>query len=212
VLRLQLGGHPMLVRVASIAAQDEAQACPASTSTQPDPGTSSLRHPSVVTQIWPEPHVSGALPPASAPGQPALGGGHWNVRLGEHVPPSEPPSRLEPEPEPEPVPELAPEPDPEPRPELAPEPDPEPRPELAPEPDPEPLPELGPPFELLPQARLPVATASAATLRKNVGVRTERSLSRRAEHICSRTKVFAKPLRCLPDTSRRCEADLLSGW
>ena len=49
--RLQLGGHPMLVRVASTAAQDEAQAWPASTSMQPDPATPSLKHPSVVTQI-----------------------------------------------------------------------------------------------------------------------------------------------------------------
>jgi hypothetical protein len=161
VLRLQLGGHPMLVRVASTTAQDEAQACPASTSMQPDPGTSSVKHPSVVTQIWPKPHVSGALPPASAPGQSALGGGHWNVRLGEHVPPSEPPPRLEPEPDAEPW--------------------PEPVPELAPElePDPEPLAELGPPppLELLPQARPEAARASAAVVSKDVTVRTGQALS-----------------------------------
>jgi hypothetical protein len=35
VLQLQLGGHPMLVKVASTAAQDEAQACPRSLSRRP---------------------------------------------------------------------------------------------------------------------------------------------------------------------------------
>jgi len=178
VLRLQLGGHPMLVRVASTAAQDEAQACPASTSMQPDPGTSSLKHPSVVTQIWPKPQVSGELPPASAPGQSALGGGHWNVRLGEHVPPPLEPELdedpwLEPLRELAPLPELAPEPDDEPWPEM---------PELAPErePDPELLvePVPAPPFELLPQATPQAARASAATSRKDVAVRIGQALAR----------------------------------
>ena len=120
----------MFGRAASKAAHEHCGV--AGAAMQPLPCT--LRsHPSVVRQISPRLHMRKGCPPASTPGQPALGGGHWKTPLGEQLPPSEPPPELDAEADEEV--ELEP-----------------PPPELEPEPV---LPELAPcpPLELLPQAR-----------------------------------------------------------
>jgi hypothetical protein len=142
-----------LGRAASTAAHEHC--CVAGAATQPVP--CSLRsHPSVVMQISSKLHMRKGCPPASTPGQPALGGGHWKCPLGKQAPASEPPPELDAEADEE----LEVEPPP---PELEAEPDE--APELAPDEEPV-LPEL------LPQARWPVAMVIAAMARSEVTVRT----------------------------------------
>jgi hypothetical protein len=142
-LATQVWGQPILGRAASTAAHEHC--CVAGAATQPVPCT--LRsHPSVVMQISSKLHMRKGCPPASTPGQPALGGGHWKSPLGKQLPASEPPPELDAEADEEL--EL------------------EPPPELEPEPDEEPE------LELLPQARWPVAMVITAMARNDVTVRT----------------------------------------
>jgi hypothetical protein len=149
-LATQLGGQPMLGRAASAAAHEHCGV--AGAAMQPAPCT--LRsHPSVVMQTSPKLHIRKGCPPASTPGQPALGGGHWKTPCGKQLP--EPPPELDPEADDE----------------LELEPPP---PELEAERDEEAvLPELVPcpPLELPPQARCPVAMTVAARTRSDAPVR-----------------------------------------
>jgi len=186
----------MFESVASAVAHG-AHGCAAGTSTQPAPCT--LRsHSSVVTQICPTLHITNPLPPASTPRQPALGGGHWNVPLAEQAPPSDPPLERELDSDEDEQAELEPVlPEREPDLEAVSEPDEEP--ELDP---PSPEREPPPPFELLPHARSPLATASAPNARSIVMLREVRvSLSGMPD---ATTRAARAPCACgTPDSTAR---------